>query len=79
MLKNDSAYEAFSPLEVGLHRYFPIGKHSGSSTILYHLNALGITPNNAKIDEILPKIRAIVTSRKKVMEPLELKELYLCS
>jgi homocitrate synthase NifV len=79
MLKNNSAYEAFSPLEVGLHRYFPIGKHSGSSTILYHLNRLGITPTNAKIDEILPKIRAIVTSRKKVMEPQELKELYLCS
>ena len=79
MLKNNSAYEAFSPVEVGLHRYFPIGKHSGSSTILYHLNALGITPTNAKIDEILPKIRAIVTSRKKVMEPQELKELYLCS
>lgn len=79
MLKNNSAYEAFSPLEVGLNRYFPIGKHSGSSTILYHLNQLGITPDNAKIDEILPKIRTIVTSRKKVMEPLELKELYLCS
>ena len=79
MIKSKNAYEAFEPEEVGLHRYFPIGKHSGSSTLLYHLKSIGIEPNEEKIQMILPKVRDIVTSRKKVLDLNELKELYLCS
>jgi homocitrate synthase NifV len=78
MIKQDSAYEAFHPEEVGLSRYFPIGKHSGSSTLLYHLKALGIKPSLEKVKALLPKVREIVTSRKRVLEPLELKEMYQC-
>lgn len=33
MLKNSSAYEPFSPSEVGSKRFYPIGKHSGSKTL----------------------------------------------
>jgi len=79
MIKAKDAYEAFSPGMVGLNRYFPIGKHSGSATLLYHLSALGITPDKAKVQALLPTVRDIVTSRKKVMNSQELKELYLCS
>jgi homocitrate synthase NifV len=79
MIKSKNAYEAFDPKVVGLHRYFPIGKHSGSATLLYHLQAIGITPQKEKIKALLPKVRQIVTQRKKVLDPLELKELYLCS
>ena len=79
MIKNQNAYEAFTPEGVGLHRYFPIGKHSGTSTLLYHLNASGVQPIMQRLQEILPKVREIVTDRKKVMNPQELKELYLCS
>jgi homocitrate synthase NifV len=79
MIKSNSAYEAFSPGIVGLNRYFPIGKHSGSATLLYHLNAIGITPSKAKVQSLLPKVRDLVTSRKKVLNTQELKELYLCS
>ena len=79
MIKSKSAYEAFEPEMVGLHRYFPIGKHSGASTLLYHLNASGIAPIAEKIQVILPLVREIVTNRKKVLNPQELKELYLCS
>jgi homocitrate synthase NifV len=79
MIKSNSAYEAFDPKVVGLHRYFPIGKHSGSATLLYHLQAIGITPSKAKVQALLPKIREIVTKRKKVLDPQELKDLYLCS
>lgn len=79
MIKSKNAYEAFEPEEVGLHRYFPIGKHSGSSTLLYHLKSIGIEPNEKKLQTILPKVRDIVTSRKKVLDLNELKELYLCS
>ncbi|MEA3499101.1 MAG: homocitrate synthase [Campylobacterota bacterium] len=79
MIKSKNSYEAFEPEEVGVLRHFPIGKHSGSSTLLYHLNKIGIKPNIEKINNILPKVRDIVTNRKQVMSKEELKELYLCS
>jgi homocitrate synthase NifV len=78
MIKSDFTYEAFRPEEVGLNRRFPIGKHSGSSTLLYHLQSLGIMPNKEKLTQMLPMIRDIVTSRKKVLKKNELKEMYLC-
>jgi homocitrate synthase NifV len=79
MIKSKSSYEAFEPEEVGLLRDFPIGKHSGSSTLLYHLANVGIKPNIHKVNNILPKVREIVTNRKQVLSEEELKELYLCS
>jgi homocitrate synthase NifV len=79
MMKNQSSYEAFCPEEVGLLRGFPIGKHSGTSTLKYHLNSLGVVTDKKKLTLLLPKVREIVTTRKKVLEPTELKELYLCS
>lgn len=79
MIKNSASYEAFEPEGVGLQRYFPIGKHSGTSTLLYHLNASGIKPITQKVQNMLPIVREIVTNRKKVLNPQELKELYLCS
>ncbi len=79
MMKSKSSYEPFTPKEVGLKRYFPIGKHSGTSTLDYHLKTLGINPNKDILQKILPKVREIVTNRKKVLDLIELKELYLCS
>ena len=79
MIKNKNAYEAFNPEDVGLNRYFPIGKHSGSATLLYHLKAIGITASKQKVQNLLPQVRKIVTNRKRVMDQNELKELYLCS
>ncbi|QOY53193.1 homocitrate synthase [Candidatus Sulfurimonas baltica] len=79
MIKNKNAYEAFEPELVGLHRYFPIGKHSGASTLLYHLKLSGINPIASRVQKMLPKVREIVTERKRVLDAQELKELYLCS
>lgn len=79
MMKSKSAYEPFSPNEVGLNRYFPIGKHSGTSTLVYHLESVGIEPNKELLQELLPIVRDIVTNRKRVLSSQELKELYLCS
>ena len=79
MIKNPLSYEAFEPQSVGMSRHFPIGKHSGTSTLLYHLYASGIKPRKQKVQNMLPLVRQIVTSRKKVLNPQELKELYLCS
>ena len=77
MIKSKNAYEAFDPKEVGLNRYFPIGKHSGSATLLYHLKSIGIEASKEQVQCLLPKVREIVTSRKKVLKPQELKEIYL--
>ncbi|CUV66583.1 Homocitrate synthase [Sulfurovum sp. enrichment culture clone C5] len=79
MMKNTSSYEAFCPEEVGLFRNYPIGKHSGTSTLDYHLSSFGIHASKRKLTSLLPKIREIVTMRKQVLEPFELRELYLCS
>jgi len=78
IIKDSNSYEAFEPEGVGLQRYFPIGKHSGTSTLLYHLKASGIKPITKKVQNILPIVRDIVTSRKRVLEPKELEELYRC-
>ena len=79
MMKSKVAYEPFDPVEVGLKRDFPIGKHSGSSTLIYHLKACGIEPDNKIVQNLLPIVREMVTSRKRVLDVNELKELYLCS
>lgn len=79
MMKSKSAYEAFSPECVGSVRDFPIGKHSGSSALFFHLQQIGITPSKEKIQALLPLVREIVTCRKQVLSANELKELYECS
>ncbi|MDR0580075.1 MAG: homocitrate synthase [Campylobacteraceae bacterium] len=76
MIKNEKTYEAFSPKSVGLKRNFPIGKHSGSSTLRFYIKKMGFEPDNTVISAILPKIREIVTKRKKVLSASELKKLY---
>ncbi len=79
MMKSKSSYEPFTPKEVGLKREFPIGKHSGTSTLMYHLESMGIHPDKEVLQKLLPVVREIVTNRKKVLDTIELKELYLCS
>ncbi|MDD3344212.1 MAG: homocitrate synthase [Sulfurospirillaceae bacterium] len=76
MIKHEKAYEAFTPQSVGLERSFPIGKHSGSSTLQFHLKAMGIEPELEILEQMLPTIRALVTQRKKVLNKKELMALY---
>lgn len=76
MMKDSHAYEPFEACEVGLKSSYPIGKHSGSATIRYHLKRMGIMADNTILSDLLPKIREIVTSRKRVLETYELKSLY---
>lgn len=79
MIKHEKAYEAFTPQSVGMTRSYPIGKHSGSSTLLFHLRAMGYEPENEVINKMLPQVREIVTNRKKVLNKKELKALYIAS
>jgi len=76
MMKNGSAYEPFGAEEVGCSRKFPIGKHSGTGTIMYHLQKLGIKSEKHDLHSLLPRIREIVTSRKRVLNKQELLTLY---
>ncbi|MBU0631394.1 homocitrate synthase [bacterium] len=76
MMKNGRAYEPFDAEEVGCIREFPIGKHSGTGTILYHLKQLGIVAEKHTLQNLLPRIREIVTSRKRVLNDAELVTLY---
>ena len=82
MMKNSRAYEPFDAEEVGGLRAFPIGKHSGTGTVMYHLKQLGISAEKSALQSLLPRIREIVTSRKQVLDDMELVSLYrqsLCS
>ncbi len=76
MMKNGNAYEPFDAKEVGGQRAFPIGKHSGTATVMYHLKALGIDADKLSLKNMLPDIREIVTSRKRVLDDHELVTLY---
>ncbi len=76
MMKNTSAYEPFDASEVGGTRAYPIGKHSGTATVMYHLKALGIQADKLSLSNMLPAIREIVTSRKRVLDDDELITLY---
>jgi homocitrate synthase NifV len=76
MLKNSHAYEPYQAYEVGLESSYPIGKHSGSAAIRYHLTRMGISADNNVLSDILPKIREIVTKRKRVLDLFELRSLY---
>ena len=77
MLKNSKAYEPFEAEEVGSVREYPIGKHSGTGAIKYHLEQLGIAAEKQILNNLLPRIREIVTSRKQVLEIGELQKLYM--
>jgi homocitrate synthase NifV len=76
MMKNSHAYEPYAACEVGQESSYPIGKHSGSATIRYHLKRMGISADNGILRDLLPKIQEIVTSRKRVLDLIELKSLY---
>ncbi len=76
MMKDGRAYEPFAAEEVACQRAYPIGKHSGTGTILYHLKGLGVSAEKQSLKALLPRIREIVTSRKRVLDDLELMTLY---
>ncbi len=77
MFKSKSAYEPYQPNLVGGKRAFPLGKHSGTGAIVHTLKSLGIDSTKLEVSKLLPKIREIVTQRKRVLSKKELKRLYM--
>lgn len=77
MIKNSQAYEPYDAHEVGATRDYPIGKHSGTGTIKFHLTQMGYDDiEKDTLSSLLPSIRDIVTERKKVLSDDELVALY---
>ena len=71
MLKNAKAYEPFDANEVGSIREYPIGKHSGTGAIRYHLEQIGIAAEQSILSNIVPRIRDIVTFHGETVDELE--------
>ncbi len=76
MMKDKSAYEPFSAESMGRKRSYPIGKHSGGSTLAFHLKNQGINESKSALSPLVEDVREIVTNRKKTMSEKELKSLY---
>ncbi|MDR0664684.1 MAG: homocitrate synthase [Helicobacteraceae bacterium] len=72
VLKNSAAYEPFAPSIVGAKRVFPIGKHSGSATLNYHLNRRGIKRTRSELNALLPAVREEAARKRGVLSENEL-------
>ncbi|MDR2151344.1 MAG: homocitrate synthase [Helicobacteraceae bacterium] len=75
VLKNSAAYEPFAPSIVGAKRLFPIGKHSGSATLNYHLNRRGIKRSRSELNALLPIVREAAARKRGVLSENELLKL----
>ncbi|MDR3347487.1 MAG: homocitrate synthase [Helicobacteraceae bacterium] len=72
VLKNRAAYEPFAPSIVGAKRLFPIGKHSGSATLDYHLNRRKIRKEKLQMSALLDAVRGAVSKKRAVLSEQEL-------
>jgi len=72
VLKNPANYEPFPPEELGRSREILLGKHSGRNALAHRLSALGVAGPGARVDELLPKIRARGMSLKRPVSALDL-------
>jgi homocitrate synthase NifV len=75
VMKNRAAYEPFAPSLVGAKRVFPIGKHSGSATLNYHLNRRGIKRSRSELNALLPITRDLAAKKGGVLSENELLRL----
>ncbi len=76
LLKDPRTYEALDPERFGRTRRIVLGKHSGGAAIRHALDALGLTADDARVDEILERVRASATAQKRGVGPIELAELH---
>ena len=76
IIKNPANYEVLDPEEVGQTRQLMIGKHSGSSGLIYKLGLLGIQISLAEAKQLLPHIRKMATSLKRALQDNEILHIY---
>lgn len=75
-MKQEGLYEPFLPQEVGSKRSYPIGKHSGKSTLLYHLKNRGVRTDKESLCGVMDSVRRITEERKRPLTESELERLY---
>ena len=76
VLKNPNNYEGFNPAEVGLQRYFVLGKHSGRHGLEQKLLQLDLEPRNLDIDLILAQVREVSSQKKSSLNDQDLLDIY---
>ncbi len=72
VIKSPANYEGFDPADVGLKRYFVLGKHSGTSGLVERYRGMGIAVSRKEAVSLLEQVRAIA---QRVKRPLNEKEL----
>lgn len=76
VIKLPSAYEAYSPEEVGLTRGITIGKHSGRAALVHRFSKMGISISGKDAAEMLMEVRCISVGLKRELSDAELLKLY---
>ena len=72
VIKNPHNYEGYDPADVGLKRYFELGKHSGTSGVVERYRDMGISVSRQEAVFLLERVRTIA---QRVKRPLNEKEL----
>lgn len=57
-------FEGISPTLVGNKRRVPVSRHAGPFVIQVRLKDLGYAPTDAQVDQVLTKVREVVSKRK---------------
>lgn len=76
VIKDPANYEGFDPAEVGLKRYFVLGKHSGTSGLVERYRDMGISVSKKEAVFLLERVRAIAQRVKRPLQDNELRRLY---
>jgi homocitrate synthase NifV len=76
MLKDNSTFEPFTPDEVGNHRRYVIGKHSGRALLRHVLHENGIEADEDVLGRCLAEVRAIAIRQSGALTPGQLSEVY---
>jgi homocitrate synthase NifV len=76
IIKEPANYEALNPQEVGQSRRLIIGKHSGSSSLIYKLGLLGIRISLTEARQLLPHVRKMATKLKRALLDREVLDIY---
>ncbi len=57
-------FEGISPTLMGNRRRIPVSRHAGPFVIQVRLQELGLAPSEAQVNQVLSKVREVVTKRK---------------
>lgn len=77
LLKDPATYEGFNPAEVGRQRRVVLGKHSGSHSLKYVYQQLGIRLQEDEMPELLRRVRMFAVAVKRNPKAEDLMRLYL--